>query len=985
MVTRLLSVLLLFVALFQLSLSLVFAGTAYDLSDTSKFNIRYDGDTDNSIAGTYTVSADIDGNGKQDLLIAAPQRENNFNSNRGSFYLIYDSLIDDYSGSANTIDLSDTSKFNIRYDGGVQSGLLSFKSLAAADLNGNGRLDIIVGGGGSQFSNSGLLYIIYDSLIDDYTGTGNTVDMGQSANYNILYTGANNSRFGYNSLAIADMDNNGKNDIVVGAYLADNNSRSNSGSVFVIYDSLIDDYTGTGNLVNASTATNYNLRYDGAAAGDNLAYGSLKTADIDGDSKKDILIGALSDNNSRGDSGSLYVIYNTLIDDYAGTGNNINLATATNYNLRYDGAVGGDRLSYDSLNAGDLDGDGKPEIIVGADLSDNNSRADSGSLYVIYDSLIDDYTGTGNNIDLATATNYNLRYDGAVAADTFSRSNLSTADINGDSINDVVVGAANTSFNGDTSAGSLYVIYNTLIDDYAGTGNNIDVSNLDNFSLRYDGVADYDQVGIGNTLLADINSDGKIEILVDSAYAGAGDIGSLYLIYNFPHTVSTTAVSTPTTDNTPTITGTVTATNSVTNISGVQFQADSNSPTGTWTACTATDGSFNSTSEAYSCTTSSLSDGSHTVYIRAYDTNTSYTAQSGYGSTTFTVDTTAPTTFSLLSPSGYMTDNTRPVLTFRKSTGVSSYTVTLDNSKNKRYSLSGIPASGNGTAHYIYQDDSYARVEFLNENDSDSTNDEIKVYFKGLNDSELTQGDHAWDVTAYDSLNNSRVESAHFQLDHTSPTITELSLVGLQNLYPHGVYILTNLLRQPSFSGMVYDLYQGSTKINSDGTKDTFDPVSSGPKNITLTIARLSDASSPLAFEPVYIAYFTATYQLTDIKDIQNDRKYTRFYIDKPSLLGDGYYRIYFSALDHAGNNYDSPPYYLSLNYHSPFTKVTRLITRQPFTSTTPSPVFTIPTLTPTTTPSSYLPPQPVVIPARPSFWQSLCQIIQNFLKKITR
>jgi len=56
-----------------------------------------------------------------------------------------------------------------------------------------------------------------------------------------------------------------------------------------------------------------------------------------------------------------------------------------------------------------MNNSGKSDIVVGAGSADNNSRTDSGSLYIIYDSLIDDYSGTGNNIDLTTSTNYNIR------------------------------------------------------------------------------------------------------------------------------------------------------------------------------------------------------------------------------------------------------------------------------------------------------------------------------------------------------------------------------------------------------------------------------------------------------------------------------------------------------------------------------------------------------------------------------------------------
>lgn len=102
--------------------------------------------------------------------------------------------------------------------------------------------------------------------------------------------------------------------------------------------------------------------------------------------------------------------------------------------------------------------------------------------------------------------------------------------------------------------------------------------------------------------------------------------------------VSLTPISPdPGTNNTPTISGTASdATNPLTTI---EFQVDST--VGSWTACTADDGTIDETSETFVCTSGALSDGSHTIYVRATDnvTNTSTNA-----SDTFVIDTNAPTT-----------------------------------------------------------------------------------------------------------------------------------------------------------------------------------------------------------------------------------------------------------------------------------------------------------------------------------------------------
>jgi hypothetical protein len=101
-----------------------------------------------------------------------------------------------------------------------------------------------------------------------------------------------------------------------------------------------------------------------------------------------------------------------------------------------------------------------------------------------------------------------------------------------------------------------------------------------------------------------------------------------------PPSVSITPLSPdPTEDTTPTFTGTATDTQS--NIASVEYRVDS----GSWVAATASDGAFDSLSEDYTFTTSTLSAGEHTVYVRATDaaSTPNTTLEAGYATDTFTV------------------------------------------------------------------------------------------------------------------------------------------------------------------------------------------------------------------------------------------------------------------------------------------------------------------------------------------------------------
>lgn len=115
----------------------------------------------------------------------------------------------------------------------------------------------------------------------------------------------------------------------------------------------------------------------------------------------------------------------------------------------------------------------------------------------------------------------------------------------------------------------------------------------------------------------------------------------------------------PGADTTPTLAGT--ATDSFSSVSAVQFQLDGTG--GAWSNCTADDGTFDETSEAFSCTVGSpLSDGTYTLYVRATDALSNTTANNNASTDTFIVDTTT-SSISLTALSPDPTSDTTPTLT----------------------------------------------------------------------------------------------------------------------------------------------------------------------------------------------------------------------------------------------------------------------------------------------------------------------------------
>lgn len=267
-----------------------------------------------------------------------------------------------------------------------------------------------------------------------------------------------------------------------------------------------------------------------------------------------------------------------------------------------------------------------------------------------------------------------------------------------------------------------------------------------------------------------------------------------------PPSISLNSPTSPTTNTKPAVTGS--ATEDVGTVSTVEFQMDATS--GSWTACTATDGSFNSATENFTCTpATALSDGSHTMYVRATDSNSNTTSNANASTKTFTVDATAPLSFDLDSPGAdsYIT-NERPTIKWKATTdatsGLSSYSLEVDNGDSGDFSITGIPTS---------RTTDYDTVKYLAHYEGGY----ISIYTKsssswgsGENDGKLKEGSRSWTVKAIDNAGNERSQGRVVIVDLTSPTLSSLTISG--SLGEKDSYQITTN-QTPAVTGTIADTY----------------------------------------------------------------------------------------------------------------------------------------------------------------------------------
>jgi len=643
------------------------------LSTAGNYNIRYEGAVDEEIGTSAALAiGDVNGDGKGDLIIGSHPANNN-GVDSGSAWVIFSTLIDDVgTTTGNNKSLPTAGNYNIRYDAPDSAGFgLTFEAgIAVGDVNGDGKRDLVLTDrdADNNGANSGSVWVMFSTLIDNVGATtGNDKDLSVAGNYNIRYDGGAVSDLLAidGAITIADVNGDNFSDLMLGTRLASNNGLF-SGSVWVMFSTLIDDVGATtGNDKPLDVGTNYNIRYDGGAADDQLTEGGtgrqILGEDVNGDGKGDLAVATNSASYNGASSGSVWVMFSTLIDDVGDTtGNDKPLDVGTNYNIRYDGGAADDRLAADVVEAGDIDGDNLNDLILGSSIAAYGGSF-SGSVWIIFSTLVNDVGATtGNDKPLSTGgSNYNIRYDGGAVSDFLSTGgSLAIGDIDNDGLGDLVIGASGASGGGDTR-GSVYKFLSTLIDDVgATTGNNKSLGVSANYTDRYDGAADFDELTADGALaIGDVNADGGNDLLMGTFdAANNGDFsGSVWVVYGpspAPPPPANSAPNVPSSlgghvsgfyiaDNTPTLTFNLSDPDTGDQVR-FRIQVDNNSD---FSSPVVDSTSSLGSQGARSFTVGTpLADGSYYWRVRATDGDgaaSAYATANG-GSVAFRVDTTLP-------------------------------------------------------------------------------------------------------------------------------------------------------------------------------------------------------------------------------------------------------------------------------------------------------------------------------------------------------
>lgn len=390
------------------------------LDGTDGFAIPFTG-------GEVSGAGDVNGDGIDDLLLSA-----SFNAS----YVVFGTT----EGFPSVFDvalLDGTNGFAVNFAEIDVSG--------AGDVNGDGFDDIIIGHSQEFTTLAGRAYVVFGAA----GGFPALVDVGtlDGSNGFVLQGADILSSFGFTVSGAGDFNGDGIDDIIVGGGIPANHP---SGHAFVIFGTT-EGFPPVFSVANLNGSNG--VRIAGAVAeGDHYV---SDAGDVNGDGIGDVIIGNpfAPGPNGEPQTGQAFVVFGTA----GAVPAEISLSAldgATGFVLNGFDPFGGAGIAVSG--AGDVNGDGIGDVIVGALQASPNGLAQAGQSYVVFGS--DHGFPAQFTLSALDGTN-GFALNGGTEGDASGFSVSDAGDVNGDGVEDVMVGAPQASPDGLFFAGQTYVVY----------------------------------------------------------------------------------------------------------------------------------------------------------------------------------------------------------------------------------------------------------------------------------------------------------------------------------------------------------------------------------------------------------------------------------------------------------------------------------------------------------------------------------------------
>ena len=440
-----------------------------------------------SVAGI----GDVNGDGYADVLVGAYRAATTDNAtanSNGRAYL--------YLGSTDALLTTHTAFQNDPNTTSTQD-YFGWSVAGAGDVNGDGYADVIVGAYGAATTTNDAA--TYNGRAYLYLGSS----AGLASTPSTLLTNPNttdtNDNFGYSVAGAGDVNGDGYADVIVGAYnaaTANNAAATGNGRAYLYLGSSAGLTTTP-----SATLTDPNT----TSTGDNFGISVAGAGDVNGDGYGDVLIGA------SGAATTANMAANSNGRTYLYLGGSAGLAsTASTVLINPNTTSTNDNFGRSVAGAGDVNGDGYADVLVGAynaATATNAAATGNGRVYV--------YLGGSSGL-IITPSIVLTDSNTTSTADYFGYSVAGAGDVNGDGYADVLVGAFGAATTTNAAANNNGRAYLYL-------GGSIGLINTASVVLTDPNTTNTgDNFGISVAGAGDVNGDGYADVLVGASEAGTG-------------------------------------------------------------------------------------------------------------------------------------------------------------------------------------------------------------------------------------------------------------------------------------------------------------------------------------------------------------------------------------------------------------------------------------------------------------------------------
>ncbi|MDX1571263.1 MAG: hypothetical protein R3200_12335 [Xanthomonadales bacterium] len=414
-------------------------------------------------------------------------------------------------GKANgdPVDLSQLGPGGFLIEGTVFGDYAGRSVSAAGDVNGDGLNDVIIGvprRDPSGRGNAGAGYVVFGKA------NNTAVDLAALGTGGFEIWGSNpGDNAGFSVSGAGDVNGDGLDDVVIGAYLADPGGVTQAGESYVVFGKA-DSAT-----VDLSALGTGGFRIVGIDNTDWSGRSVSGAGDVNGDGLDDLIIGApQADPGGNSRAGESFVVFGKA--DNA----DVNLAALGASGFRIDGIDPDDRSGHSVAGAGDVNGDGLGDLVIGAWLADRGGDLEHGESYVVFGKA--DTTA----VDLAALGAGGFRIDGIDAGDRSGHSVDGAGDVNGDGLDDLIIGAYPADPGDKTDAGESYLVFGKA------DSTPIELGALGARGFRIDGIDPFDRSGFSVSSAGDVNGDGLADVVIGAPRGAPGGntyAGESYVVF----------------------------------------------------------------------------------------------------------------------------------------------------------------------------------------------------------------------------------------------------------------------------------------------------------------------------------------------------------------------------------------------------------------------------------------------------------------------